>query len=224
MKSIVQRPIPIRDQAYETLKQAIFSGELAPGTIVTEREICEQLGISRTPAREALMRLELEGYVQFSPRQGAIVQNAPISSPEELFTLLGVLEGLAARWAASRRTPEQLKKLDSILNEWTGKTEQEVAKFHQEMINVILDMAQSDRLKHMLEPLHEYRNYMMAIGHLKTGRVIESAQEHKAIYNAIAEGNGAKAENLVRSHLQKSLNAFLEGMQQSSSSTTPLNG
>lgn len=212
MKPVIQRPIPMRDQAYETLKEAIFSGELAPGTIISERELCEQLGISRTPTREAMRRLELEGYIAFSPRQGAVIRNAPTKSPEELFTLLGVLEGLAARWAAQRHNPEQLQALHTILQNSEKTPELSGAKVHQEMIDVIVAMARSDRLQRMLSPLHEFRSHMMAVGHLQKGRVEETAKEHLLIYQAIADGDGLKAEALVRDHLDRSLQAYLEGL------------
>lgn len=213
MKPVIQRPVPMRDQAYDTLKAAIFSGELAPGTIISERELCEQLGISRTPAREAMRRLELEGFIIFSPRQGAIIQNAPTASPEELFTLLGVLEGLAARWAASRHTDEQLAMLQTILKNSETNRDASVIEIHQEMIDAIVAMAQSDRLQRMLAPLHEFRSHMMAVGHLQTGRPKQAITEHWLIYRAIADRDAQHAETLVRTHLDHSLQAYMDGLK-----------
>lgn len=219
MKSFIQRPVPMREQAYDTLKEAIFSGELAAGTVISERELCEQLGISRTPAREAMLRLELEGYIVLSPRQGAIIQSAPTSSPEELFTLLGVLEGLAARWAANRHTPEQLSQMKHIIQHAQDDAERSAGETHQDMIDIILTMAQSDRLQRMLSPLHEFRTHMMAVGHLQSGRSTQASQEHWEIFHAIEAGDGEKAERLVREHLAESLKAFLEGLSQKTKRT-----
>lgn len=211
MKSVIHRPIPIRDQAYQTVKEAILRGELATGTKISERELCEQLKISRTPVREALQRLELEGYILFSPRRGAIVQDTPTAHPEELFTLLGVLEGLAARWAAQRHTPEQLDNLRTILEQGTSHDSGlSSSQIHQALINAILEMSRSDRLNRMLAPLHEYRRHMMDIGHRQSGRPSEALAEHWKIFQAIAAHDGLRAEQLVRDHLARSLVAYLQ--------------
>jgi DNA-binding GntR family transcriptional regulator len=212
---MITRPTLIRDQAYDTIKSAILQGELAPNSTIRERELCEKLSISRTPVREALQRLELEGYLQFSPRQGVIIKSQPTPSLEELFMLLGTLEGLAAFWAAKRSTSKQVAQLEYLLQHHRNEEQREpehdialIAKHHQEFIDLITDIAGSDRLKLILKPLHDFRKHMMAIGHLKPGRIQEAFDEHWEIFQAIAGHNGQLAEQTVRNHLIKSLQAY----------------
>lgn len=210
MKTIITRPVPVREQAYDTIKKAIFSGEFAPGAVISERELCEQLGVSRTPIREALQRLELEGYLSFSPRQGVIIHESPIQSPEEIFTLLGVLEGLAARWASERASANQIENLGHFLEHAASRVvdDRTAASVHQEFIDLILDMAGSDRLRRLLSPLHDFRKHMMAVGYLKPGRFRQAMDEHQNIFQAIANREGKLAEALVREHLDQSLKAY----------------
>ncbi len=210
MKAIITRPVPIREQAYDTIKKAILSGEFAPRAVISERELCEQLAVSRTPVREALQRLELEGYLSFSPRQGVVIHESPIQSPEEIFTLLGVLEGLAARWAAERATFSQLESLRLFLERSANRVvdDRSAATVHQEFIDLILDMAGSDRLKRLMAPLHDFRKHMMAVGYLKPGRLSQALDEHQEIFRAIAAHDRQSAEELVRNHLEQSLKAY----------------
>ena len=213
MQHAITRPTLIRDQAYNTIKSAILSGELPPNSTILERELCEKLGISRTPVREALQRLELEGYLSFSPRRGVVINPQPLPSPRELFTLLGVLEGLAARWAAENGTPEQIEDLKRLLGQHRIESQEDsgfdlIVKQHQEFIDRISTMAGSERLKLLLAPLHDFRKHMMAMGYRQPGRMDEALDEHQRISDAIAQHDGEKAERLVRDHLARSLNAY----------------
>jgi DNA-binding GntR family transcriptional regulator len=112
----------LRELAYEDIRDAILSGALAPGQRVKERDVAEQMGISTTPVKEALRRLEQEGLVVSQPRRGAVVSTLVEIPVEEIQEIRGVLEGMAARLAATRMTDAELARLQAIVDEMTRLT------------------------------------------------------------------------------------------------------
>ena len=112
------RPIPHRalyEEVAERLRQLIYSGELAPGTWIDERALVERFGTSRTPLREALKVLHAEGLVRLTPRRGSFVPGELTPQDlDEIFPLMALLEGLCAREAVSKATPDDVRRLDAL--------------------------------------------------------------------------------------------------------------
>ena len=109
---------PLRDVVFENLREAIVEGRLKPGQRLMEVQLAEQLGVSRTPVREAIRKLELEGLVVMLPRKGAYVANMSLKDLIDVLEIRASLEGLAASLAAERITDEDIKKLESIVEEF----------------------------------------------------------------------------------------------------------
>ena len=109
---------PLRDVVFENLRGAIVEGRLKPGERLMEVQLAEQLGVSRTPVREAIRKLELEGLVVMLPRKGAYVANMSLKDLIDVLEIRASLEGLAASLAAERITDEDIKKLESIVEEF----------------------------------------------------------------------------------------------------------
>ena len=103
---------PLRDVVFENLRGAIVEGRLKPGERLMEVQLAEQLGVSRTPVREAIRKLELEGLVVMLPRKGAYVANMSLKDLIDVLEIRASLEGLAASLAAERITDEDIKKLE----------------------------------------------------------------------------------------------------------------
>ncbi|MCY0882016.1 MAG: GntR family transcriptional regulator [Firmicutes bacterium] len=223
MTMVITRAASVREQAYEAVKQAILQGQWPAGTRIAERELCERLRISRTPVREAVQRLELEGYVRLIPRKGIEVREIAVAHPEEIFDLLGALEGLAVRWAAQKATPEQVEGLQDVLKQLAEQAghPSAIVRLHQVFIDQVLMMADSDRLTKMLQPLHEFRRHMMQIGHVVAGRFDQSVAEHERIVAAIAAHRPQEAEDLVRYHLKQALIAYQTQINSAVSNKTP---
>src|SRR6202050_1398310 len=102
----VQRPVPLRQSVYEALVELIVAGALRPGQHLVESELARQLGVSRQPVREALHRLEAEGWIDLRPSQGAFVYVPTDSEVDQLLDVRELLEGATARLAARAATPE----------------------------------------------------------------------------------------------------------------------
>ena len=109
---------PLRDVVFENLREAIVEGNLKPGQRLMEVQLAEQLGVSRTPVREAIRKLELEGLVVMIPRKGAYVANMSLKDVIDVLEIRSSLEGLAASLSAERITDEDIKTLESIVEEF----------------------------------------------------------------------------------------------------------
>src|SRR5690554_615153 len=106
---------PLRELVFETVRKAIIAGELPPGERIMETQLAEELGVSRTPVREAIRKLELEGLVAMLPRKGAYVSGVSMKDIIEVFEIRSALEGLAASLAAERITDDELEELERQL-------------------------------------------------------------------------------------------------------------
>ena len=107
--------LPLRDVVFNTLRQAILRGELKPGERLMEIQLANKLGVSRTPIREAIRKLELEGYVVMMPRRGTYVANMSIRDINEIFEIRTALESLSNGLAAEHITDEELEHLQRLL-------------------------------------------------------------------------------------------------------------
>jgi DNA-binding GntR family transcriptional regulator len=149
----------VREVAYRRLRQLIVDGTLAPGERIFENELAEELGISRTPLREALRQLETEGLVQFSARRGAVVAGLSAAEMREEFQIRASLEGLAIRLAGPRLTAEDLKQLRRELDHMTaalGRGDRAAFREHHRLFHTtIFDATQAPRLIRMLSNLLE---------------------------------------------------------------------
>ena len=108
----VNEYLPLRDVVFNTLRQAIITGEFAPGERLMEISLANRLGVSRTPVREALRQLELEGLVRIIPNRGAFVEGITKEDVKDIYEIRARLEGLCAKWAADRITKDQIAELE----------------------------------------------------------------------------------------------------------------
>lgn len=213
-KGLVSRPrptlqtvagMPARDRAYHDLKFRILEGRLPPGTSLLETEVASLLSLSRTPVREALIRLEEEGLVEVRPRHGITVKALSIEELEQIYQVFSTLEVKAAQLTARRGLSEaEYAKLDGILVQMekaTGK--KDIAHwshlddaFHSE----IVALCGNPRLQGMLRQLwdQQYRA-RVAIVHLRP-LPVQSDEEHRAILKAIHARDEAAATRLHQQH------------------------
>ena len=116
---------PLREVIFDTLRQAIITGELKPGERLMEVQLAEKMGVSRTPVREAIRKLELEGLVEMLPRKGAHVANLSIKDMMDLLEVRACIDGLATEFAASRITPDEIKELKHVQEQFSTYVEKE---------------------------------------------------------------------------------------------------
>ncbi len=187
----------------ETLRNDVQTGRYNPGDRITEQEVAARLGVSRTPVREALRRLESEGLVVSLPWRGVVVAELDRSQVLELYAMREVLEGTAARFAAQHADDAEIDVMRDILSRQAdaGDDGDLAARINRDLHEAIYDAA---RNRYLLATLHGLRN---ALALLKgttfaaTGRPDAALSEHRAIVNAIAKRDGDKAERAARRHI-----------------------
>jgi DNA-binding GntR family transcriptional regulator len=204
--------LSIREHAYLYLKDMILEGELKAGDRLIERELAGKLGISRTPIREALFRLESQGFVKTVPRKGVVVSNISVSDVIEVFTILASLEVLAVKLAAQRMDRETQLELDQKIEELMELREQAEETFnleHIQMNRLINKASKSPKLLEILSGLIDYIHMAANMGYETPGRRKESLREHIEIMKALRDKEAEMAEYLMRIHIENSKKAYI---------------
>jgi DNA-binding GntR family transcriptional regulator len=215
--------MPIRDRAYLQIKEAILKGVYRPGERLIERQLAGDLGISRTPIREALLKLENHGFVKTVPRRGVVVSEISRDEILEVFDILASLEALAFRLAAEKMDKFTAKKFASMVRELDGLLSLGDEKWEsvrsytidlQITVNEILyRAAKSPRLYEILKGLYDYIRAFANIGYEVPGRLKEAVLEHRRILEAVRNQEMDVVEDLARDHLANSKEAYLEAVQ-----------
>ena len=198
------RTVSLAEQVFERLETDILSGKYAPGEVLTELKLVSDLGVSRTPIREALHRLEQEHIVEISPR-GILVLGVSQKDLEDILEIRIRIEGLAAAMAAARITDEELKELKETIE----LQEFYVPKHDADRINgmdskfhlLIYRFSGSIPLYDTLMPLHKKLMKYRRASVENEVRSANSFLEHRAIYDAIAAHDEPLAEARMREHL-----------------------
>lgn len=192
----------LQERAYQTLRNAILEGKLAVGERIFEQKIAEQLGISRNPVRESIRRLQQDGLLDVRPRGGIYVASISTEEADDIYRVRGALEALAARLAAERITPDELEHLGELVHEPHDHDAEppvtEADRFHR----AVHEYAHSPQLLETLKLLYgrvlHYRNITLAL----PGRADVATAGHLEIYQAIARHDGARAEIVMREHIE----------------------
>jgi DNA-binding GntR family transcriptional regulator len=200
---------------YEAVRAAIASGELTPGSLYSVNTIAERLSVSRTPVREALLKLEDQGMVQFERNKGARILETSVPDLLELFSLRILLETASAYRAAQNAKPADIERLRKLLKSaddayrkyptGTRKHLEPDAGFHKE----IAVISGSRRMADILDSAFDQQ----MIAELTSGdvpsRTNEIVDDHHRIFDAIAQGNAKEAANSMRDHLTSSCRALV---------------
>jgi DNA-binding GntR family transcriptional regulator len=206
-----------RDQSranfvYEAIRSAIQTGELGRGERVREEEVAEVLGVSRTPVREALRRLQASGLLEISHRRGLSVSIVGRRQVLELFDIREVLEGAAARFAAQHASESEILLLRRLLSESLAVEEDPLKTTHLNRVfhHAIYDAAHN---RYLLGSLGEVYDSMALLGkttYVIKGRARSAHEEHVVIVEAIAARDPEKADQAARMHVAMAKQARLE--------------
>jgi GntR family transcriptional regulator, rspAB operon transcriptional repressor len=196
----------VTDWVYEELKGAIVHLRLAPGEPLREATLAEQLGVSKTPIRQALTMLEQEGLVETTSFKGAVVGGYSRQDLLEIYELRELFENLAARAAAQSMSEEDRARLDRISRESRklkrGNDPARLAALVSDFDDVLFDQIHNSRIRALIENL---RAHLTRIGHLTEGipgRIEASVDEHEKIVQAISARDPDLAEQHMREHIR----------------------
>lgn len=198
--------LPLRDVVFNTLRQAILRGELKPGERLMEIQLANKLGVSRTPIREAIRKLELEGLVLMIPRKGAEVAEITEKSLKDVLEIRRALEDLAVRLACEKITKEELKELKKVGDEFKKVLKSqditEVAEADVRFHDVIYMATDNPKLIQLLNNFRE-QMYRFRVEYLKKDEVRpQLLEEHDEIIKYITEGNKEEAARVVTRHIE----------------------
>ena len=200
---------PLRIEVYDFLKSSIIEGKLKPGEKLNEIDLGQQLGISRTPIRETLLRLENEGFVSIDPGRGAIVARHSREDLEEIYPIVAVLEGLAAGLATPYLTRSDLTKMHKY-NQQMKETSQASrymelnTLFHKTFLENCHNYRLLGALSNLKDQIFRFRVFSLSM----PNRIAESVVEHDSILKAFEQKNAKLAEELIRNHVMKGKTAI----------------
>lgn len=198
--------MPLRDVVFHTLRTGILRGDLKPGERLMEIKLAERLGVSRTPIREAIRMLQLEGLVVNVPRKGAHVARIAAKDLKDVLEVRGGLENLAVRLACKRITPEQLKNLRSAaeaFRDHIGGNLIELAEIDEEFHTQIYRATANQHLVQMLRNIKD-QVYRYRVEYLKDRKSRESlASEHIGLCEALGAGDTERALQIMNRHIER---------------------
>lgn len=215
---------PLREVVCESLRDAIRKGILKPGQRIMEIKLTEELGVSRTPVREAIRKLELEGYVVMMPRRGTYVADMSIRDINEIFEIRTALESLSNGLAAEHITEDELEHLQRLLvviggyiKEYEDGPDREAAmdkivKTDIEFHDLLYHAARNNRLVGIISNLRDQLTRFRTLSMSYPGRLEATLDEHREIVETIANGDGRAARKAAVHHMENSEKTLLKAM------------
>lgn len=208
---------PLRETVCEVLRDAIRRGILEPGERLMEVQLAEELGISRTPVREAIRKLEQEGFVIMLPRRGTYVASMSVHDVKEIFEIRSALESLSTSLAAMRIEPDELQKLRALLTEIEGHIERKdidkIVATDIEFHGLLYQVSRNERLVAIISNLKEQLARFRTLSMSYPGRLQETLEEHRAMVEAIAAGDVDAARDAAERHMAHAEKTLLKAMR-----------
>lgn len=198
---------PLREKIADKIRADIIKGVYKNGERLVEPKLAKNLGISRTPIREALRQLEAEGFIEIVPRRGAIVKELTIKDIDDLYAIKANLEGLAARQAVLNLTEEQIENLININKQFRNIVEKnpsvtdEYLKDNIDFHNIFIAASDNERLVDILDGLSKNFQRLKTMLVSDAGRAATAVKEHKKIIDAFVSKDPDLAERSVRDHI-----------------------
>ncbi len=206
MKKPMEKHLTLREKILENIRDAIVSGSLKGGSRVSEPELAERYGISRTPIREAFRQLESEGYLTVIPRRGAVVSEFSPKDVEEFYAIKSIMEGYAARRACENLSEKDLDRLQGINNKLAELAKigniNLFFKIHSDFHELFIKAADNEKLRELIARLVTKFQRLRFTSLSLPGRMVVSVQEHEKIIAAFRKKDADLAETLVRKNAE----------------------
>lgn len=198
----------LRARVYNSLREDILNGKYNAGENLVELRIAEELNVSRTPVREAIRQLELEGLVESIPNKRVTVKGISAKDMEDIYRIRRVLEGLSARWAVEQISDDEVNELQEVyelMEFYTQKSDiNQIAKLNTRFHEIIFSATKSSILRHILKDFQFYVKWARHESLSSPGRMEEALKEHLNILQAIKSRDGEEAEKYLTIHVENS--------------------
>ncbi len=196
------KQISLSQKAYETIKQEIVSLKLAPGAVINEASLREELGLGRTPIREALQRLAQEKLVLIVPRRGMFVSEIGITDLQKLFEARLVCEPFAVRQAARRGTPAHWAQMAAALAGGDAADNEKLIAIDEQCHQIIYEAADNQFLRDSLSTMYALSLRLWYFSLSQIGNMQDAVLEHRLIMNALVAKDGDEAARLMEKHIR----------------------
>ncbi len=205
----------LAEQIYESLRERIINGDLAPGVRLLERDLAVEMQVSRIPIREALPQLEADGFISTIPRRGAVVTRLTVRDVEELFDVRLALEALAARLAAQNATKSGLAELERALRRAERATRGSAPKaitaanaaFHE----CIIELTGSEFLRKLMHPINGRVRWLFRLTSERDARLL--CKEHQSLFKAIEARDADRAASIAAAHVESGRGYSIEALR-----------
>ena len=208
------KTISLANQVYERIESNILNGVYAKGEIISESKLSEELGVSRTPIREALAKLENDLLIGDSPA-GTVVLGITENDVKDMFVVKRKLEVIATTMAAKNISEHGIAQLKDILEQqefYAGKQNADkVRDLDTEFHDIIYDECGSPIFKAILSPIHHKLMKYRQASLCHEGRILHSVEEHRDIYDAICSRDAARVEGLMLTHVEHAYESIMQG-------------
>ncbi|MCQ2551521.1 MAG: GntR family transcriptional regulator [Clostridia bacterium] len=203
----LQNHKPLREIVYGELKRQILIGEIVPGTRMMEVELADEMGVSRTPVREAIRKLEIEGLVTIEPRRGAYASDISVKDMLDVLEVREDMEALAAALTARRITEEEIDEMEAANEEYnkaihSGSTD-EIIKSDEKFHKTIVNITGNKTLVSMIETIQELATRFRYLYYDDFTRYENMPAEHEAIIQAIKTGDEEMARQVAKDHVNR---------------------
>lgn len=196
-------------KVFHKLQDDILSGRYKVDDELKEKAIGDELGVSRTPVREALRQLELQGLVTITPNKGAHVTGFSKQDLNDIYEIRSVLEGLCAKWAAVKATPEQIEELEEIVYltrfHVSKGNSQQVFELDNKFHEILYEASGSKVLSSVLSDFHHYVQRVRKATLKSKERSEKSNEEHEKILEAVKSHDALKAQQLAHQHIMRTI-------------------
>ncbi len=208
---------PLRELVCENIRQAIIDGTFKPGERLMEIQLADEMGVSRTPVREAIRRLELEGFVVMIPRRGTYVADISIKDITEIYEVRISLDVLAAGLAAERITDEELETMNGYLLEISRYVPsldiEKIVALDSAFHDVLYKASRNERLCSIIGNLREQLTGIRARSMSYPGRLVETMNEHRELLDSIASRDIERAQRAARVHIENAEQILLRSLE-----------
>lgn len=205
----------LADQVFSRLENDIILGVYPRGEVLTELKLVEQLGVSRTPIREALRRLEQERLIEDTGK-GSVVLGITVEDLVDIMNIRQHIEGLASRYATLNITDSGLNELSHIMDlqdfYYSKRDYEHLRQIDDNFHHMICALSKRTVISDTLIPLHRKTRRYRKASMENEQRLVHMVEEHRAIYDAIKSGDAALAEKLTAQHIENAKNNMLEGL------------
>ena len=207
----------LTEKAYEEIKRKVVAAEYTPGQFLHETDICEELGIGRTPVHQAMHLLMLEGLVEIIPRKGIVVRADTINDLFKVLEVRSVIESYCAEQAAARATDEQKQELKQVIKDAAAAISADQQDTFMELDKklhwLITQAAANHIISELVQSLHERMSRIWYLPHWEVPDLRLTQKEHAAVVNAILSGDQESARQSMRDHISSLRRRVIAGLE-----------